>query len=112
MADATYLLGSNQYVVVELERTALSASYTPANWIYALVLKRQGEVFDGDSETWETATYELATDSEGETHHTVKALLPDLVTVKGKYNPFVKMTSLSETETPTYVDAAGVVTVK
>lgn len=112
MANATYILGSNQYVVVELERTALSDDFTPANWTYRLALVPFGETLDVTTADWVAAVYELATDSEGATHHTLKALLPTLTTVRGKFSAAVEMTSLTETETPTYPDVAGLVTVK
>ncbi len=113
MADVTYLLGSNPYHVAELERTALSDDYTPANWTYSLVMKKLGEAFDGATETWVAAAYELATDSEGETHHTVKALLTDLITVRGQYTTYVRLVNAaSEAETPQYIPVSGIATVK
>ena len=113
MANVTYPLGSNPYHVVELERTALSADYTPANWTYSMVMKKVGEAFDGAAETWVAAAYELATDDQGETHHTVKALLTGLVTVRGRYTTYVRLVNAaSEAETPQYVPVSGIATVQ
>lgn len=109
MANATYLLGSNEYVVVELERTALSADFTPGSWTFEMALLTMGEEFDPDSAEieWAAAVYE-AIDT---TRHTVKALLPDMTVLPGRYVPYVRMESLTETETPTILRASGRVTV-
>jgi len=113
MANAEYYLGSTRYVVVELERTALSDDFTPANWDYELALEPMGNDFDETTAAWADAVYELATDDAGETHHTIKALLPNLTTVAGRFQPFYRMTSTAgETETPQWDEATGLVTVK
>jgi hypothetical protein len=114
MANATYILGTNEYVVVELTRTALSATFTPANWEYELCLVGIGEDFDETAATWVDAVYELATDSGGQTHHTVKALLAGadpLSEEPGQFIPYVRMTSMSESETPTILRASGRVSI-
>ena len=115
MADASYILGTNEYVVVELERSALSATFTASNWDYELCLVAIGDAFDESTETWVDAVYELATDAAGQTHHTVKALLAGttpLTAVAGTFTAFVRMTTTAgETETPTLLRAAGKVTV-
>lgn len=116
MANATYILGTNEYVVVELTRTALSAAFTAANWEYEMCLVVVGEDFDpeGEAAVWVDALYELATDSSGQTHHTVKALLAGddpLSEVPGKFTPYVRLTSLTESETPTILRASGRVTI-
>lgn len=114
MANATYLLGSNPYVRVELDEADISSDFTAVNWTYGLVLVPFGEDFDAATEDgWVVAAYELATDARGGTHHTLKALLTDLVTARGKYNPYVRLVNAAdETETPQYLDASGIVTVK
>lgn len=114
MANATYLLGSNPYVRVELEEADLSTDFVAASWTYSLVLKALSTTFSAATEDgWVAATYELMTDDQGQTHHVVKALLTDLVTAAGQYNPYVRLVNAAaETETPQYLDAAGIVTVK
>lgn len=113
MANATYILGTNEYLVVELTRTALSATFTAANWEYELCLVGIGEDFDEAAATWVDAVYELATDSGGQTHHTVKALIggdDPPAEEPGKFTPYVRMTSVTESETPTILRAWGRVT--
>jgi len=113
MANAEYYLGSTRYVVVELERTALSADFTPGNWTYDLALVPMGEDFDETTAAWASAVYELATDAAGQTSHTIKSLLPSLTTVAGKFRVFYRMTAIgAETETPQWDEVAGIVTVK
>jgi len=109
MPTATYILGSNEYVVVELERTALSADFTPANWTYEMILVALADEFDAGDETlvWADAVYELA----ASTHHTVKALLTELTELAGQYIAYVRMSSATETETPTILRSRGKVVV-
>ena len=118
MADAEYILGTNEYVVVELKRGDLSSDFDSDGWTYELVLLEFGTVWDaGDEEgeggsEWVDAVYELATDSRGATHHTVKALLPTLTEAAGRYTARVQLTAVdAETETPTILEAEGMVTV-
>lgn len=113
MADATYTTGTNEYVVVELERNALSSAFDDTDWTYKLALLPQGEDFTNATADWQTASYELVTDAQGETHYTVKCLLQTLTTNEGVFLPYVRLTaSGAEVETPTILRAAGLVTFK
>lgn len=114
MANASYLLGTNPYLRVELHEGDLSTELIAENWTYGLVLKTLSETFDAATETgWVAAAYELATDDRGQTHHVVKALLTDLVTARGHYRAYLRLVNAAaETETPQYLEASGTVAVK
>lgn len=105
MANATYILGTGEYVVVEIER--LRGTYTPADWTYEMCLLSLGEVFAEETAGWFVADYELAGDK-----HTVKAHLEDLTDAVGRYQPRVRLTSTTDPESPVPLRAIGMVTVE
>lgn len=105
MANARYLLGSGEYVVVEIERTR--GTYDPEDWTYELCLLPLGEVFAEETAGWVPAVYELA---DGK--HTVKAHLEDLADAVGRYQPRVRLTSETDAESPVPLRALGMVTIE
>ena len=102
MAHARYVLGTNQYVVVELERTALSADFDDTEWAYEIALVPRADDFDPATADWQGAVYELASGT-----HTVKALLGAFTVTAGVYRVFVSLTSTENVETPTILEALG-----
>lgn len=104
MANATYILGTGEYVVVEIERTR--GTYTPADWTYEMCLLPLGEVFAEATAGWVPAIYELAGDK-----HTVKTHLTALTNAVGRYQPRVRLTSVTDAESPVPLRAIGMVIV-
>jgi len=111
MADVSYILGTGEYVRVEITDESLDESWSPTGWTYELLLPL-GQAYDEASAVWVAAAYEAVTDTQGETRHTVVAKLSALTDAVGIYLPRVRMTHPTDAESPVPLKAAGKVTVE
>jgi len=106
MSDATYILGTVEYVLVEITDETPGSTFTPADWTATMYLAEtdHGVVID-DVSTWVSATIETVG-----TKYYAKALISSLVADVGNYRAYVTLTPDSGTETP-ILRAMGTVTV-
>jgi hypothetical protein len=112
MADVTYILGTGEYVRVEISDDSLDESWSPTGWSFELCLVPRGAVYDAAVAVWAAAAYEAVTDTSGKIHHTVVAHLEDLTQTIGIYIPRVMMTHGTDAESPVPIKARGKVTVE
>lgn len=87
MSDAIYILGSVEYVMVEIESATPGVAFVPAEWTAKLAIAKQGSAFVDIPGNWQDATIETV-----DGHYYAKAMLSDLTTDVGKYRVLVKLT--------------------
>ena len=108
MSDATYILGSVEYVLVEITDETPGNTFVPADWTAAMYLAESGHSVVIDDLTpgdWQAAAIETVG-----TRYYAKALTDDLVTDVGIYRAYVQLTPDSGSELP-ILKAAGTVTI-
>jgi hypothetical protein len=109
MSDATYILGSVEYLLVEIECETPGATFVPADWTAAMYLADAGHsvvIHDVAGGDWKAATIETVG-----TKYYAKALVSDLAADVGSFRTYVKLTPTSGSETP-ILRALGTVTVE
>ena len=98
MSDATYILGSVEYVTVEIEDETPGQTFDPADWTAAMYLadsEHSVVIDDLTAGDWEAAFLETV----GAKFY-AKALLDDLVSDVGTYRVYVLLTPDSGSEIP------------
>jgi hypothetical protein len=98
MSNATYIAGTAEYVILEVECHTPGATFAPADWTAKAALVPIGEPFVDADADWEDA--ELATVG---TVVYAKALLTDLLdpVTPGKYRALMRLTkTVGGTESP------------
>ena len=106
MNNRTYIVGTIEYLVVEL--TEVTSTYVYSEWTGKLAVCDAGTAFDADKATW----YDAVLEDDADGHHFAKALAGStgLDPAAGTYKVFVKLTKTSNgTEVPV-IPAAGLVT--
>lgn len=108
MSNATYTLGTVEYVVLEIEATAPGFTFTPADWTAKVALVEIDAAFSDVPASWTAATLEQV---DGKNY--AKVLLGATpILAAGKYRGLVRLTkTVGGTEIP-LLNAVGVVTVK
>jgi hypothetical protein len=109
MSDATYVLGTVEYVTLEIACETPGVTFTAADWSAKVTLVELGEVFDDDASPsiWEDAVLEVVG-----TKTYAKCLLGSVLNpVAGKYRALVRLTkTVGGTEIP-LLRARGIVEV-
>jgi hypothetical protein len=109
MSDATYILGSVEYLLVEIECETPGATFVPADWTATMYLADTGHsvvIDDVPGTDWKAAVIETV----GSKYY-AKALVSNLATAVGSYRVYVTLTPDSGSETP-ILRALGTVTVE
>jgi hypothetical protein len=110
MSNATYILGTVEYVMLEIECETPGVTFTPADWTAKMTLVEVGAAFDDDAapSIWEDAILETVGDK-----HYAKCLLGSVLTpAVGKYRALVRLTkTLGGAEIP-LLKAVGTVIVE
>ena len=109
MSDVTYVLGTVEYLMTEIEVETPGVTFVPADWSAAMYLADTAtsvvidDVAGGD---WKTAALETVVSK-----HYAKALIgTDFANGVGTYGVFVKLTPDSGSELP-ILKAAGTVSI-
>jgi len=108
MSDVTYILGSAEYVMLEIENETPGATFDPADWTATMYLAEVGHsvvIHDVPSGDWEAASIETVG-----TKYYAKALTTALVSDVGDYRAYLTLTPDSGSEVPT-LKAAGTVSI-
>jgi len=107
MSDATYTLGTIEYLMLEIDPTTPGFTFTPADWTAEVALVGTSANLDPDTAAWADAVI-----VEASGRYYVQALLgvdPD--PVAGSYKAFVRLTpSIPSGETP-ILRARGTITI-
>lgn len=107
MANATYIHGTTEYLMVEVAVIGPGATFDPAEWTAEICLVPRGTVFDASTAPWAAAALETIADK-----FYVKALLgSDIDADPGQYRAYVRFTSLGESAEAPVLRASGVVVV-
>ena len=110
MSNATYILGTVEYLLLEVDCTTPGFLFTAADWTAEVALVAVGDAFDDDAvpSIWADATLE-------EVDGTVYAKLlvgDDITPAAGSYRAYVRLTkTLGGAEIP-LLKALGTVTVE
>jgi 3-oxoacyl-[acyl-carrier-protein] synthase III len=109
MSDATYILGTVEYLMVEITDETPGNTFDPADWTAAVYLADSATsvvIEDVTAGDWETATIETVG-----TRFYAKVLIgDDLDPQVGTYRAYVKLTPDSGSELP-ILKAEGLVTI-
>lgn len=110
MSDATYILGTVEYLLLEIEATTPGVTFDPDDWTAEVALVEFGDTLDIDAvpSVWSAATLITA---DGKDY--AQVLLGDEIDpVAGKYHAFVRLTkTVGGTEIP-LLRASGSVTIE
>ena len=108
MSDATYILGTDEYVVWGIECTTPGFTYTPSEWTATATMVELGTPFVDTSEGFTAA---MLSTTDGKNYG--KARLADLGgTTPGRYRVLTRLTKTSGgAETP-LLRALGTVTIE
>lgn len=88
MSDATYILGTVEYVTLEIECDTPGITFTPADWTAKATLVELGETFSDVPAVWVDAALSTVDDK-----HYAKVLLGSTLTpTVGKYRALVRLT--------------------
>lgn len=108
MSDATYILGSIEYLMVEITNETPGQTFDPADWTAAVYLADTAtSVVIEDVTDWEAATIETV----GSKFY-AKALISDLAPDVGTYRTYVTLTPTGGGSESPILEAAGLTTVK
>jgi hypothetical protein len=109
MSDATYILGTVEYLMLEIEVTTPGATFTAGDWTAKIALVEIGDELDDDAvpSIWTDATLETV-----DGRHYARVLLgDDPAPAAGKYTAYVRITKTTGgTEIP-LLRAIGTVTI-
>jgi hypothetical protein len=108
MSDATYIRGTIEYVVLEIEATTPGFTFTPAEWTAKMALVKLGAEFnDAKRGIWHDAVLEAV----GAKNYAKVLLGDELTPAVGKYRVLVRLAKTSGgTEIP-LLEALGQVVV-
>ena len=89
MSKATYILGTSEYVVLEIECDRPGITFVPADWSAQIALTEFGSVFDDSGARWANAILETVDKKDY-----AKALIGDLLSpvAAGHYRAVVRAT--------------------
>ena len=99
MSDATYVLGTVEYLMLEVACETPGVTFTAADWGAKVTLVELGEVFDDDAtpSIWEDAVLEVV----GTTTYAKVLVGTTLTPAVGKYRALVRLTkTVGGTEIP------------
>lgn len=107
MTDVTYIDGTTEYLIFEVEDSAPGATFTASEWGVKVALCDAGTAFNAGTATWIDGALELV----GTTNYAKVLLGSTLDPVAGKYKAFLKLTkTVGGTEIPV-IPARGFVRV-
>lgn len=98
MSNATYIAGSAEYVILEVECLTPGVTFAPADWTAKAALVPLGEPFVDANADWQDAVLETV-----DSVVYAKALLTDLLdpVMVGKYRSLLRLTkTVNGTEIP------------
>ena len=110
MSNATYVLGTIEYLMVEIEVETPGVTFVPADWTAKMYLANTATsvvIDDLTAGDWEVAALETV----GTKHYAKILVGDDIDPGVGVYNAFVKLTPDSGTGEYPILKAAGTVTV-
>jgi hypothetical protein len=110
VSNATYILGTVEYLMLEIECETPGVTFVPADWTAKVTLVELGTAFDDDAapSIWTDATLETV----GEAHYAKVLLGDEPAPAVGKYRALVRLTkTLGGSEIP-LLKAIGTVTVE
>lgn len=109
MSDVTYVLGTVEYVMVEIENETPGVTFVPADWSAGMYLADTATsvvIDDVAGRDWKTASLETV----GSQHYAKALIGTDFANGVGTYNVFVNLRPDSGSEVP-ILKAAGCVTI-
>ena len=109
MSDVEYILGTGEYLMLEIENETPGETFAPASWTAAVYLAEVGHsvvIHDLTAGDWETASIETVG-----TKYYAKVNVDDVVTDVGAYRAYIQLTKTLGTENPVLLRGEGTVTI-
>ena len=107
MSDVTYIYGTIEYLILEIDWTAPGQTFTATDWTAQVTLCAVGTPFNTATASWTSAALGLV----GTTNYVQILVGSTLNPTVGKYKAFVKLTKTAEPTEYPVIECRGLVKV-
>lgn len=106
MSDVSYVVGTTEYLIFELEVVAPELTFTASEWRAMVALCPAAEPFDPDSASWNSAVLETI-----DGRHYIKLLTGTggVAVSAGTYKAFISLTKLVDGVESPVIRVAGLI---